>query len=433
MLGSIFVANSCLPRITAELRPEHLSHEGHRAIYEAACEAAQSGDVDFLVVKDILRRQGKLEAAGGVVYIAGLVDPTPDAANVERYVRMVIEAAKLRAIITACSKASRSALDRESSTDIASELQQALTEFGVAESISSRGIFDIVRDVHAEADARVAEGRRLGISTGLPSLDRATAGGLPRQAISIVAAGTSHGKTTFALNVADNAAQLGHRVAFYSLEMSPQAMADRLVARRAGVPLSRIRDWKGLNEFERDRVDASREALRSLNRSFFFASRITSIVDLVADARRRKAEEGLDLIAVDYLQLVQGLDEDNRERTVNQIAWRLFEAAKDLDMAVLALSQVTPAAQARTSGRLSIDDLRDSKAIGHHARVVLMLNRPWQSNKDDSIVARCAAKLQIEKNSEGDTGDISLHFNGDAQEFSEATCTRACRYFGRAA
>lgn len=422
VLSSILVTEGkALARIP-ELQPGHFFRQEHKTVFEAALRLdADSGRVDMIALREHLRNRGELEKIGGPQFLDELLIPV--APITERYAAAIIEAAKLRRLIGSCNDAMQKAMNHLPSVDVASELQRAIAVLGVPEEKQSIGIYDVVDGVHREADERTKAGRPLGVLIGFPSID--AQGGLPRRAGTVLGGPTSHGKTTLALNAIDNAARMPDvRGAIYSLEMSRQAIADRLIARHSRVPLSRIRDWKNLGERERSRIDEARKALFDLNRRFFFADRITSVSDVVADCRRRKATDGLDLVVVDYVQLLEGVEEGNRERTVNQIAWQLFEMARDLDVAVLALSQVTPAAQMRAGGRLSIDDLRDSKAIGHHARVVLLVQRPRQSNKADMSIPRCKALLQIEKHSEGDTGDVLLHFDGIFQEFTETLCNQ---------
>ena len=431
VVGALLVCDSInVYARVQDLRPEHFADPGYRAVFSALLDLSQDATEPPTIIelKEHLARLDQLSKVGGSAFVSGLVDEIPSVATIEKHAAIVLETARLRGIITACDQAKRAATERQPAAGIVASLTEAIAGHGVASSKASRPIVEVIAEVYAAADERARTSTPVGIPTGIPSLDSVTAGGLPRQMETVLAAPTSNGKTTLALNIADNASMLGFNVALYSLEMSAQAIADRIVARRAAVPLSRIRAWSTLNPLERERIDTARGQLAAARGRFFFAHRINSIVDLVADARVRKANDGLDLVVVDYLQLLEGISEDTRERTVNQIAWALIEMAKDLNVAVLALSQVTPAAQMRTNGRLALDDLRDSKAIGHHARVVLMLQRPYQQNKDDASIPKCLAKLQVEKNSEGETGDIRLHFNGDYQWFEEGECRPSCRY-----
>jgi replicative DNA helicase len=421
VLSSILVTEGkALARIP-DLQPGHFFRLSHRIIFETALRLdGDFGRVDTVTLREQLRHRGDLERVGGLQFLDELLIPVRPAT--EEYAAAIVEAYKLRNIIASCNRAMQKALSNDPSVEIASGLQREIAVLGVPEEKQSVGIYDVVDGVHREADERAKAGKPAGVLIGFPSID--AQGGLPRKAGTVLGGPTSHGKTAFALNALDNAARMPEvRGAIYSLEMSRQAIADRLMARHARVPLGRIRnDWPNLSERERARVDQARKDLFSINRRFFFADRITSVSDLIADCRRRKASDGLDLVVVDYVQLLEGVEEKNRERTVNQIAWQLFEMARELDVAVLALSQVTPAAQMRAGGRLSIDDLRDSKAVGHHARVVLLVQRPRQSSKADTSIPRCKAVLQVEKHSEGDTGDVLLHFDGIFQEFSETLC-----------
>jgi replicative DNA helicase len=202
-----------------------------------------------------------------------------------------------------------------------------------------------------------------------------------------------------------------------------------LRAMGTGVPIPRLQEWADLTEYDRDQVLAFDDWLQNYNGRFFFNDRLGDVDEICADARRLKVEYGLDLVFVDYLQLVSGFaDERNRERVVNQIGKQLFALAKQLDVAVVAPVQVTKPG----SDRLAIDDVRESKALTHDARLVVMLNRPWQAHKDRMMNLECDATLQIEKNRGGRTGDLRVHFDGAVQRFTEGKCPDGCRYARRA-
>lgn len=434
VLGSILISPSVIDRIAGIIGVESFAKDAHRAIYRAMYELAIAGIAPTMVsVKGKLQDTGGLQVAGGAVYIAGLVDGIPDIIHAEQSAMRVREKATLRAIVNACGKAARGAIEGDGSVEIVAELHSRLGNIGVPESRASRGIYTVVTEVRREADQRIETGESVGVQTGMTLLDEMTLG-LPREGLSVLGGKSSHGKTALAVNVALTALEAREttRIVLYSLEMSKQAISDSLSARLSGVPLLAIRDWKSLNPMDRARVIEAQGELAQFNQRFFFADRISSLGELIADARKRHQEVGLSLIVVDYLQLVEGLDEETRERMVNQIAWQLAELSKDLKCAVLALSQVTPTADQRKDGRLSIDDLRDSKAIGHHARLVLLMSRPWQSNKARKDVFPCHTLLQVEKQSQGPTGDIPMHFAGAVQEFREGPCNDECRYARKA-
>lgn len=434
VLGAILINPQTLDRVAPILTAESFFKDSHRAIFRAIWDLAIRGiEIDFLTLREELSNRKQLDYVGGTVYISSLTDVVPDVANVETYARQVQEKASLREIVHASNAAMRAAFDGEVSVAVAAELTHRMARLGVTEARESRGIYTVVCEVRAEADRRAEAGEMVGVQTGSTKLDEMTLG-IPREGLSVLGARSSHGKTTYAVNLALSAleARESTRIVLYSLEMSRQAITDTLSAKLSGIPLLAIRDWKNLNAMDRARVIEAQGYLAKFNSRFFFADRISTIGELVADARKRHQEVGLGLIVVDYLQLVEGLDEETRERTVNQIAWQLSELSKDLKSATLALSQVTVNADQRKDGRLSIDDLRDSKAIGHHARLVLLMSRPWQSNKARTDVFPCHTLLQVEKQSQGPTGDIALHFDGAFQDFREGTCNNECRYSRKA-
>ena len=429
LLGSVLFSAKTIDRVAGIVTANSFAKPAHKTIYRAMSALVHDGiELDLLTLRDRLVISGEMVKAGGVDYLWSLTNSIPDVANVERYAKIIREKAALRELIEACYGAAKGAMRGDASTEVASWLSERMATLGVNEEIASRGIYTVVAEARREADERAERGEMIGVQTGLDQLDEMTLG-LPREALSVLGGRTSHGKTTLALNLIMSAINRRHetKAVMYSLEMSKAAVADSIRARISGVPLGAIRDWTNINEFDRARVIDSEDALLGFNRRFFYADRISEMSDLVADARMRYQETGLDLVVVDYLQLVGGMDEDTRERTVNQIAWRLSELAKDLKIAVLALSQVTLTADMRKDGRLSVDDLRDSKAVGHHARLVLLMSRPWQSNKTRTDVLPCHTLLQVEKQSQGVTGDIVMHFDGAFQRFDEGACHDECR------
>lgn len=411
------------------VKPSDFRRREHYEVFRAICNLHFSGaGVSWAAVREELSH--RLPAIS--ITLSEIVGaPGEVGKSFITHCNIIAEKSRLRRIRRAAFDAVRAINEGSDASDVASKLSLTLSDLTIDRNKESVGIYDVVRQVREAADARAARDQSLGVLTGFSTLDDILQG-LQRETFIALAAPTSHGKTSFAANIAINAVeyQPNVRIAFYSLEMSRQLMANRVQARLTGIELSKIRAWNWLNEIERARLLQAEENLRPWNERFFFNDRALSIDDVVADARKLKATHGLDLILVDYLQLLEGSDEYNRERTVNQIAWQLFKLAKDTNAAVLALSQVTATAQHRASGRLSVDDIRESKAIGHHARTILMLSRPYQSHKDENRNLPCYAVLQVEKNSEGQTGDIELHFDGATQFFSEGNCeVNRCRSF----
>jgi replicative DNA helicase len=319
----------------------------------------------------------------------------------------------------------RAVADEEDATEIASRFTLQISSFAVDPRKESEPVGEIIERVHFQNDQLAEKGERAGVATGFAKLD-GEINGIQRQVLTILAAPSSHGKTAFMLNLAHGSVEASSKIraAIYSLEMSERQITNRLTSIITGIDLRRINAWKFLSEIEKGQIEAAKKQFVSEHGRLFFTRKLSTIQEIQGDARKRKSQGGLDVVFVDYLQLVRGMEEKGRtpEREINLIAWKLFELAQDLDCAVVALSQVTAAAQDRRSKRLSIDDLRDAKAIGFHARTVLMLQRPRVYDKANDEVPSCHSLLQLEKNSEGRTGDIVMHFDGLTQQFSEGSC-----------
>ncbi len=427
IIGAVLIdAARVLPRVSPIVTSRDFAKEAHRLIFEAMqIVFDDAGSVDGITLRGWLRDRGELESVGGWSYVSSCMDPTPDMTAVEGYAVAVRDASRRRSLIANLARAMNRANDGGDALEvIVADMEAQIAGIGTATDRATRPIEDVVSEVIARADDRAKRGDLLGVRTGYRFIDELM-NGLQRQALTVIAAPSSTGKTGLALNIATAAVERSEDVrgAIYSLEMSEDAVGNRLLARGAHVPLDRIRQWK-LDAFEREAIATYQVSLRDLRRRLLFTSKISSIDDIIADATKRKATGGLDFMIVDYLQLVKGADDETREREVNRVAWQLTELAKRLDVAVIALSQVTSSDR----GRMTIESLRESKAIGHHARSVLILDRPRQAKKDDKSVPWCLARIQIEKQSEGVCGDVVLHFDGRYQMFTEGGCPNGCPY-----
>lgn len=427
VLGSVLIEPRTLARIQPLVTPEMFSDK-NRLIFSAMVETSRKagGSVETLTVKETLVSRGELAAAGGHAYVSSLVDVVPDVANVERYATIVREKAEARGILLACNAAMREILDGATATSVASSLRHVLGRVGVSQDRRSRGIGDVALDVRKRADERKAAGQTLGVRTGHFGLDKRT-GGYRRRQLSLIAARSSHGKTALLVNQAIGAMSVDPdvKIALYSLEMGDESMVNIIRSTMSKIPLQRLSEWETIPEFDRQQVLDVDDFLMRWNGRFYFNDRLSDIDDVCADARRLKEDRGLDAVFVDYLQLLSGFtNEKVRERVVNQLGKQIFDLAKQINVAGVALSQVTRPG----FDRLSLDDLRESKAIGHDAWLVLMLNRPWQAHKDEATNRPCEATLQLEKNRGGRTGDIPMHFAGNTQTFTESqecTCKKA--------
>jgi replicative DNA helicase len=404
-----------IPRAMSILSAEDFRLPLHRWLFEVLVKMHGVS----LAGHEVLKQEAAIESRNWYDVVTIITESPLFGQAFESTCGVVREASRKRTIASACRAALESVHDGGAAIDVAAQLSAAVMTFAAPENKRSRPIEFVVADAVAKFDEMAARGEDGYIPTGIEKID-SQVGGVMRDVLTVIAAPTSHAKTALALCVAEN---IGHfrrdaSVGFFSLEMSDRLVSKRILARLTRIPLDRIQRWRWLSDEERARIDKAKASLKGAK--FSFAKNLRSVEEICADARRLHGEGKLDIAIVDYLQLVSGKDERTREQEVNRVAWRLFELAQDLGIAMVALSQVTDDVQHRRSGRLLLSDLRDAKAIGHHARAVWMFQRPWQWTKGvGTEAAQCETLLQIEKQGEGKTGDLRLHFDGEVQEFSD--------------
>jgi replicative DNA helicase len=413
-------------RVRKIVDPSDFYKDAHRLIFDVMSIVDEDGDIEPGLVIECLRSRGELDMIGGRACVDRLLDSVPNSAQIEKYATMVKETSSLRRVIKSCHEAIRGALDVGANPDeVIADLEVSIADLRRNDSEGSRDLFVVVTEAMKAADERVKNGELLGVRTSLRCVNECLLG-YQRGALTVLAANTSVGKTAYGLQAVEDAVRMSEsvRAVSYQAEMTANAVAHRFLARNTRIPLSQIREWK-LDEFQQQAVNAYTAKLRDFKRRLYVSAELRSLSKIIADMKHRKAEDGLDLAVIDYLQLINGgADEATREREVSSIAWRMVEVAQQLNIAVLALSQVTSS----QAGRLTTESLRESKAIGHHARNVLILDRPRQVNKADTSIARCYTTLQVEKQSEGDVGDFVLHFDGRYQFFTEGGCPTGCPF-----
>jgi len=419
ILGSIILENRALNMAQEILREVDFYREGHRKIYRTMeILTERSAVIDLITLKNELQRTGDLEAAGGAAYIASLVDGVPKSANIEHYARIVKEKAILRGLIDAGNRIINQCYEGEASAqDLLDDAQRQI--FAIAEGNLSGG-FVPVRDVAAptlEYIDRLHERKELitGIPTGFERLDEMTSG-LQNSEMIVLAARPSMGKTALALNVAQHVAvSTGRTVGVFSLEMSKEQLFLRMLCAQARVDAHRLRTGRlGKEEWARLTL-----AFGELTEAKIFIDDTPglSIFEMRAKARRLKAERGLDLLIVDYLQLLRGRSRyENRTQEVSDISRSLKGLAKELRVPVIALSQLSRAPEQRGGDhRPQLSDLRESGSIEQDADVVIFIYReelykPTEENQG-------VAKLLIEKQRNGPTGRLELAFIKEYTKF----------------
>jgi replicative DNA helicase len=421
VLGAILLDSSALSFVVPILRQEDFFPDTHRRVYRAMLELYErSAEIDTLTLKEELDRNGGIEKAGGSAYLAALVDAVPDVANVEHYARIVKEKSTLRRLIQAGQRLMRQGLAQEQ--DAEQLLGTATGEiFDIAEDAIRGGftsIGQIVKhNLEVIEDARNRQGVLSGLPTGFLELDRMTSG-LQSTDLIIVAARPSVGKTSLALNIAQHVAfREARSVGFFSLEMSKEQIGFRVLCSEADVDAKKVRDGYASREATVRLVTAQAKIAGA---NFFLDDGAAlSVPEMRAKAQRLKREKGLDLIIVDYMQLMMGHGRfDNRTQEVSQISRGLKLLAKELRVPIVALSQLSRQPEQR-KGELrkpQLADLRDSGSIEQDADVVIFLYREELYDRDTE--RKGIADVIIAKQRNGPTGAFSLVFLADHMTFA---------------
>ncbi len=414
VLGAVLLDNRQIHKAQELLTFEAFYAERHRRIFRALEELAAEGTaLDLITLRDVLERSGSLDACGGVAYLAALVDGTARSANVEHYAKIVKEKAILRELIRSAQQILSSAMRPQGSADqVLDEAEKAI--FHVAEERLRAGFLSMrtvgERSIKIIEDLTHRREPITGIHTGFAQLDEMTAGLQPADLV-ILAARPSMGKTALALNIAAHAAlHHGRTVGIFSLEMSHQQLFLRMLCSVGRVDAHRIRTGR-INKDEWDRII---KAYAELSESPIFIDDTpgSTITEMRAKTRRLKLERGVDLVIVDYLQLMQGRGRyESRQQEISDISRALKELAKELHLPILALSQLSRAPEQRSAGdkKPQLSDLRESGAIEQDADVVLFLFREEIYKKDDPDL-KGKAELIIGKQRNGPTGTVDLHF-----------------------
>jgi replicative DNA helicase len=422
VLGAILLENHALNAAIEKLKSEDFFLDQHRRIFEKMIELGEAQHaIDLVTLTEELHRRGELDAAGGAAYLAQLVDGVPHIVNVDHYARIVKEKAILRNLIHAAHAIQQQALDADDEADAILDRAESLI-FELAEARIHAGLVgvkDLVRDNYARLERIFSEGRRVtGLATGYTQLDNQTAGLQPSELI-ILAARPSMGKTSLALNIAENVA-LGKRehVAIFSLEMSKESLLLRLLSSEARVDAHKFRTGHmGKDDWRRITESLGRLAEAPL---WIDDSASVTVTEMGAKARRLKRDKGLALVVVDYMQLIAARGRfGNRNEEVSSISRALKGLAKELKVPVLVLSQLTRAPE-RDERRPQLADLRESGAIEQDADVVLFIHRPNFYKADMSDEDRAKTELLVAKQRNGPTGTLNFVFLSKHTRFEEA-------------
>lgn len=426
VLGAVLIENEALFKVIDILKTHHFYKESHRKIYNAILALSKRKEAaDLVTLTNELLRDKELEEVGGASYLSSLVESVPTAANVEYYAKIVREKALLRELINVATEVTaRGYADQEEVDALVDEAEKKI--FEIAQDRASRGYIHISHIVKSSYEYIDKLSRKEiqsgGILTGFAKLDELTSGLHPSDLI-IVAGRPSMGKTSFCLNIAARAAIKDEKtVAIFSLEMSNEQLALRLLCAEARVDLHRVRtgyvgdrDWAPLNSAAGRLFDAP---------IIIDDSPAISPLELRAKCRRIMAEYGLNLIIVDYLQLMSAYGRsENRQQEISEITRSLKALAKELDVPVVALSQLSRAVETRGGDRKpQLSDLRESGAIEQDADVVIFINRPEMYPGGEE--KKGEANIIIGKQRNGPTGELTLTFLRQYTRFEDAELHR---------
>jgi replicative DNA helicase len=421
VLGAILVHNEAFNLAAQVINDKDFFRDAHRRIFDKMIALNERGAaIDFVTLKEELARAGDLDEVGGPAYIASLADGVPRATNVEYYARIVKEKSTLRNLIYAANKILNNAYEAEQEPDLILDEAESLI-FSVAEDRLRAG-FVPIRDLVKESFPKIEqlfEQKRLvtGTPTGFVDVDAMTRG-LQRSDLIIIAARPSMGKTSLVLNISQYVAvQPNMTVGFFSLEMSKEALFIRLLTSAAQIDSHRLMSG-AIGHKDYGKISHALEQLSAM-RLFIDDTANISVMEMRAKARRLQAEHGLSLLVVDYIQLMSSRGRfENRTLELAAISRSLKGLAKELNVPIVVLSQLSRAPESRSDHRPQLSDLRESGALEQDADVVILIYREDAYNRDPNHENAGIAELIIAKQRNGPTGVVKLAFLREQTRFA---------------
>lgn len=422
VLGGILLKQDVLEDIVEILKISDFYKLSHQYIYEVMLECYNQGmGIDPVLISEKLKRKNKFDEIGGESVLFEIIETVPTAANVVNYARIVKEKAILRGLINVGSQIVEMAHDGFEEVDSILDKAESLI-FKVAENKENKEVVTLKELIQPELDRLEQvvhnKGVTTGISSGFKNFDQMTSGFHDSDLV-IIAARPSMGKTAFVLNLALNAAVKQNKgVLVFSLEMSNSQIFQRFLAIEAKIPLAKIRNGF-IDEHEWGQLGIASGKLANSNVQIADVPNVT-VLEIRAMSRRIKAAGKLDMILIDYLQLIKGVGKgDNRQQEISDISRSLKGIARELNVPVIALSQLSRAPEQRADRRPMLSDLRDSGAIEQDADMVVFLYRDEYYNEDSE--SKGIAEVIIGKQRNGPVGTLKLTFLNDLQKFADYT------------
>ncbi len=419
VLGSLLIDRDAIIKVAAFLRAEDFYANANGLIYQGILDLYNRREpTDIVTLSDELQRRNQFDQAGGLSYLTSLLNAVPTAVHIEYYARIVERTSTLRRLITAGAKVVdigfQDGIDTEDALD---EAERAI--FDVSQRRQTKDFVSMSEVLDTFFDRidylQQNRGEVVGVATGFSDFDQMT-GGLQRSDLIIVAARPSMGKTSLALGMAYGAA-VAHKktVGIFSLEMSAEQLVQRVLSMETGVDSHRLR----LGQIDDNEWDRISRAFGRLSEAPIFVddSAAGSIMDVRSKARRLQAEQGLDMIIIDYLQLMSGRRTENRVQEISEISRGLKGLARELNVPVVALSQLSRAVETRADHRPMLSDLRESGSIEQDADIVVFIYR--EDKYDEDSEKKGIAEIVVAKHRNGPVGSINLRFFDRTARFAD--------------
>lgn len=420
ILGSIILDKDAIITVAETINPSDFYKEAHKIIYESMLNLNSNNEpIDLITLIEELRKEGHLDNVGGISYLTSLSTIVPTTSNVKYYANIVKEKSVMRQLIKASNEIIN--LGYDASTDVQEILEKAEKNiFDISQEKASDDIQPInlvLQDTFDMIERLCTEKSEVtGITTGFVDLNKKI-NGLQRTDLILLAARPAMGKTAFSLNLVQNAALKGDAsVAVFSLEMSKEQLVQRMLSAQSNVELSKIKTGN-LGESDWPRIIDAMAVLSEAN-IFIDDTPGIKISEIRSKCRRLKIEKGLDLILIDYLQLMEGEGKnENRQQEIAKISRSLKILAKELDCPVIALSQLSRSPELRKDHRPILSDLRESGSIEQDADIVMFLYRDEYYHDDSE--KKNIGEVIVAKNRHGETGSVELVWFGQVQKFAD--------------
>ena len=419
VLGSMIIDKSAIAQVLEALKEEDFYRDGHKVLYKTIRDMFQKDmAVDLLTILEHLKSTDMLDKAGGVTYISELSASVPTTANLSAYIKIVEEKSLLRKLIKSSTKIIEESYNGQD--DVEKVLDSAQKKiFDIAEKKNS-GDYEVLSSVLERGFLEIERlfnnrGEITGVSSGIKDLDEKTSGFQKGEMI-LIAARPSMGKTTFALNIAETAAlRHGKSVVIFSLEMPREQLAYKLLCSEASVDMLKLRTGN-LEDEDWERIAKATGPL-SKAKIYIDDTAGLSIMEMRSKCRKIKMEHGIDMILIDYLQLMSGSSTESRQQEVSEISRSIKALAKEMECPVIALSQLSRAPEQRADHRPMLSDLRESGSIEQDADVVMFLYRDEYYNKESED--RGTAECIIAKQRNGPVGTVKMAWIGAHSKFAD--------------